>query len=139
MTVMGILAAITAGAFLGFVRIKDLAAGADTVTSVLDDARVRTLAATDDTRYGVHFASSSVTLFSGDTYAAGGAGNEVTTLSSGVAIASIALSDGGEEVLFKRLTGEVEQTGTIVVELAADPSQTKTILIEETGLIEVTG
>ncbi len=107
------------------------------VASALLRARALTLASKEDVEYGVHFETSRVIIFKGQTYSAGDASNETETITNGVEISSITLSGGGSDVYFTRLTGTLNKNGTVVVSLSSDPSKTKTITLYGTGIFEV--
>jgi prepilin-type N-terminal cleavage/methylation domain-containing protein len=106
------------------------------VLSELDEARALTLASYDDTVYGVHIESDEITFFKGDTYSAVDEDNEVTELSARVSISDISLYGGGDDIIFQRLTGKTDQYGTLTVSLVSDPTETKIITIQESGIIE---
>ena len=50
------------------------------VVSIIEDARARTLFSEGDMQFGVHFTSTSTTLFEGNTYVSTDPDNEVTAL-----------------------------------------------------------
>ncbi len=106
------------------------------VVSVLSEARSATLSALDDSQYGVYFQDDQMVLFKGGSYATSTQGNATTTLHSLVGIRNISLSGGGSVVVFKRLTGSTDQSGTLDVYLRSDPSRYKRISIGGTGVIE---
>jgi prepilin-type N-terminal cleavage/methylation domain-containing protein len=135
--VMSILLAMTVTAFdkLGAMRALDT----DTQAIVLElqKARSLTLASKNEKQYGLHFASSSVTLFEGSTYIAGSASSTITYLNPFVSITSLSLTAGASDIVFDRLTGKTSQSGTIVVTLAGKLSATKTIAVYGTGVAEI--
>ena len=59
------------------------------------------------------------------------------TLSFKVTIFSISLSGGGADVVFERLTGELDKSVTITITLVSDTSKTRVITIQLTGVVEV--
>src|SRR3989344_2329202 len=81
----------------------------DLIASVLDEARSLTLSGSEDSQYGVHFEDDQIVLFKGTSYSPGSASNLVTDLNDFVEIGDIELSGGGDEVIFKRLTGYTDQ------------------------------
>lgn len=107
------------------------------VRSVLEDARSRTLAARDDTRYGVHFEAGSTTLFAGATFSDGDPSNEIVLLPKGTQISNTALTGGSSNIVFEHLTGAASATGTIVVSLISDSTATSGIIVQGTGLISM--
>lgn len=107
------------------------------VTSVLDEARSLTLSSQGDSQYGVYFEDSQVTLFKGATYSSPDPVNVVTFLHSLVGLRNITLSGGGMSVVFKRLIGSTDETGTLEVFLKNSPTTFRTITISATGLVEL--
>lgn len=111
------------------------------VVSTLEKARAMTLDSYNSSQYGVHFASSTVTIFTGATYNASSPSNIVTALNSKVIINDVALSGGGLDIIFKRLSGETDQIGTVTLVIFAVSRvvriiTTRTITIYGTGLIQ---
>ncbi len=137
LAVMGIILGIIYGSFSGFRNQQILNSGTEDVLSVLNQAHSKTLAAKSGYRYGVHMASTTVTLFQGATYNAGAASNQVITLASGAIVMNTAVVGGGLDVVFDRLTGKTSQPGTIRLEVANNPSKNRTITITSTGIIGV--
>jgi Tfp pilus assembly protein FimT len=131
-----ILLTIVVSAFSGFNNNQSLNSASGLVTSVLNEARALTLASYDNEAYGVHFESDKVTIFKGDTYSSSDPDNKVTTISSKISISDISLSGGGDDIIFQRLTGKTSQNGTITLSLISDPSKSKTITVEVSGIIE---
>lgn len=107
----------------------------DAVVSLINEARSRTLAGDSGSAYGIHVESSKAVLFSGATFAADATGNKEVMMDSGIEIATIDLAGGAADIFFKKLTGDTDQYGTLVVERTAEPSDHRTISIEKTGLV----
>jgi prepilin-type N-terminal cleavage/methylation domain-containing protein len=137
LAILVFLAAGAASAFSSFTRERALTGAAESVLSLLRSAHGQTLAAKNDASYGVHFASSTVTLFRGATYVQGGAGNVAVSLDSRVIVSVVSLSDGGSDVHFTRLTGEAEEYGTITVALVSTSTRTARITVSPSGLSEI--
>lgn len=129
-----LLAGLAIWPFRGL-RDEQLLAGAvEEAASLLDAARVKTLAGVGDERYGVHFESDTIILFRGDLYP--GVTETVVLLHPRVVVAEIGLG-GGAEVIFDRLTGVTGNPGYVAVGLADDPSERRFINIYASGLIDV--
>ena len=110
---------------------------ADLVASVLDEARSLTLSSKGDSQYGIYFEDSQVTLFKGTTYSPSDPANVATNLHALVGLRNITLSGGGTSVIFKRLTGNTAETGTVEVFLKDSPTTFRTITISATGIVEL--
>ncbi|MBI2100190.1 MAG: prepilin-type N-terminal cleavage/methylation domain-containing protein [Candidatus Vogelbacteria bacterium] len=135
--ILVIILKIVFNPFTAFRNQQALKGAVEEVLSTLQQARGQTIASTGDSQYGVHLAGTQVVLFTGSVYNAGSATNYVTTLSSLVNLGNISLAGGGSDIIFQRLTGATSQTGSLVISLKSDASQTKTISINSNGVSDV--
>jgi len=106
------------------------------IVSVLEKARAMTLDSLNSSQYGVHFGTSTVTIFPGAAYSSSNASNIVTELNSKVIISDIKLYGDGPDVVFNRLSGETNQFGTTTISLASATSTTRSVTVYRTGLIQ---
>ena len=106
------------------------------VVSVLEKARAMTLDSVNSSQYGVHFGTSTVTIFTGVTYNASDPSNIVTTLNSKVQVQNKVLNGGGSDIIFNRLSGETNQFGTTTLSLVSATTTTRSITVYGTGLIQ---
>lgn len=132
MGIVGILIAITAFSFSEFRKSRALIQSGDIVVSALTEARSRTLASVDGSRYGVHVLSDRAVLFAGDNYSAGNTSNELYYFEAPATLASITLASGGSTILFDRLTGNTSNHGTITLQMN---TTTRTITLLSSGII----
>lgn len=129
-----LIGAVMVGVFRGLQTDSNIAAATEIVISSLRQARSQTLASINDEQYGVYFASTSVTVFVGDTYNPSDSENEISLLPRGTEISSINLG-GSSEIIFSRLTGGSSASGTVVVSSLQNTSEFRTITINFVGLI----
>jgi len=108
---------------------------AETVNTVVSGAKFKTLSSSDMDNYGVHFETGRVVLFKGNIYAEASSTNVVSALHYLVEISSVNLNGGGSDAVFKMLTGETDNYGTVVIRLKNDHSKTKTVNIEKSGAV----
>ncbi len=142
LVVVGILVALTAiavPAFLIFEKTSDLNNSAEKIINTLRLAQSKTIASEGASSWGVHFSTSTkphqYILFQGANFASRTTStDEIHNLSKTVIISAINLN-GGDEIVFSRLTSLSKQSGELILELSADPSKTKAIYIEESGRI----
>jgi Tfp pilus assembly protein FimT len=132
-----LVASLTYLSFLQFNQNRSLNAAALNVVSALDEARGKSLASLEASEYGVHLDETSVTLFKGSQYVIDDPNNRVTALPSGTSISGILLASGGSDVVFSRVTGVAQTTGTITISLTSDPSESIIITIEASGLVRI--
>lgn len=132
--VMTIIAVIGLSSLFRFNAAKALDVEIGKTLSLLSKARSLTIAAKDGKSFGVHFEERKAVLFSGASYDPNDASNEMQSFNNEVKISATALAGGGAEVLFKKLSGATNQSGTITLALVRDPSKTRVITIAPTGL-----
>lgn len=143
LVVLAVMALILASAGGMFSFLKNIRAtqalnqGGQAVKYRLEEARSLTIASKNAVAYGVHFESGKIVLFIGPTYTAGLATNQTTTLDPLVTISSINLTPAGSDVLFERVTGASNKSGTIVVSQVADTTRKITNTISLTGLVSM--
>ena len=132
--ILALIVTLSLVSFFALNRRSELNSSASIIKSVLSEARSKTLAGYSGTRYGVHFASTSVTIFLGDTYNAGAGTNVTTSIYQNTTVSNVAVSGGGVNIIFNRLTGETSQPGTVT--LTGPGGATKTLTIYGTGIVE---
>lgn len=136
--IIGVIALISAGSvtvFKNFRNQQGLNKDAELIVEILQRARSQTLTSQNSSQYGVHISASKITLFTGGTYSAGDPANKDFPFTLSDSILTISLNGGGSDVIFQRLSGETNQSGTIVLTSVAE-GKSKTITIYKTGLIE---
>lgn len=134
-----IVTGLVVAAYRNLGKTVNLTATSETLVATIDDARNRTLGSRNDSRYGVHVATTSYTLFQGTAYDAAATTNEVHTLPAGIEINTISLAGGGSNVIFDSLTGHTSQTGTLQLRLTSNPASTQTITISAEGQADIAG
>ncbi len=102
------------------------------VVSALNKASSQTLSSLNSDKYGVHFASDRVIIFSGDTFNSGASSNEIILISSPATISNISLTGGATDVYFNKLTNKPSVTGTVTISVS---SLSSTITIGAAGTI----
>jgi len=130
-----ILATMSAGAFTQFYRGTILQNQTEIVLSIFENARAKTLFSEGGINYSVHLESDRITLFVGSVYNVASATNEVTLLNPKVTLTTIIVG-GGNDIVYRRLTGGVAANGTTTISLISDASKFKELVITKTGIIE---
>ncbi|MEK9148352.1 MAG: prepilin-type N-terminal cleavage/methylation domain-containing protein [Patescibacteria group bacterium] len=111
--VIALLAMVISSGIAAFRESAAIDQALDEAFELLREARSKTLGSESASSFGVHFTSSSVTLFKSWTYTAGDPANLVITLPAIVEINAIVLSTTTANVVFERLSGAAAATGTI--------------------------
>jgi len=100
------------------------------------------LASEGASQYGVYFDNTSSShqyiLFKGESFALrDNSFDEINNLSDNTEVYNIDLN-GGNEIIFDRVTGSTSQPGSISLRLKTDITKTKTIYIEGSGYVKLT-
>ncbi len=132
--ILVIICGIVVSAFTKFNRVESVNKDTETVLETLRLARNQTLAAKNDTQYGVRFASSSVILFSGASYVPGAASNQTYFLHAGDTVLSLQFVGATSSILFQRLTGAAASYGTATIS-SKTTSSSDSVIISSTGRI----
>jgi len=132
--IIGIFSTVALVSFNASRNVRDLTTSSQNTLSILRLAQSRTLAGENDSAWGVRLASNQITLFEGDTFA----GSPLTTiypLPSSIQINNISLNGGGNDIIFKRITGETDQTGTFLLSVIGSPSNSFSVTIDSLGKV----
>jgi len=116
LVVMAIILMISGFALIGFRNYANYQRYDQEIGSVktaIMNARADARSAVSDKAHGVHFSTSSLTIFEGTTYSASSPTNEVVNFK--FVTLSTNLRGGTSDVVFSRLTGAPSATGTITV------------------------
>lgn len=137
--ILVVLLAVAVPAIYLFQRESDLNDKAEEIMNILRLAQNKTLASEGASQWGVYFSSSTVphqyTLFQGEAYSARTtSSDEIYKLSKRVEFAKIELAGG--EVVFNQIIGTTDQSGEISIRLKSAPSKTRTIYIEDSGVLQ---
>lgn len=127
---------LTLTTFSSFADMQSVDKENDVIIAYIQKARNQTINAKNGNQFGVHFASSTVTIYEGSAYAAGAGSNLVYRLSPKVEISALALTGNANRVLFEQLTGKPNATGTVRIRLKTKAAHTKASVIYGSGLVE---
>lgn len=133
--IISILASVVLAGFYNYRLHRTLELSAKEVRQILEEARSRTLAAVNDSSYGVEIGSSEITLFAGEEYYSDESSNETFTIDQRVIISEISFDPPSSTVLFKRATGESSVEGFIELSLINKPESKKRITVSKQGII----
>jgi prepilin-type N-terminal cleavage/methylation domain-containing protein len=123
------------GVLSTYKQTRGLDAGIETVYAAFSKAYFDTVSSRNDSQYGVHLATSSAVVFPGAVYNEGETSNLVYPLPQGVEIANVILAGGGFDVVFARLSGTTNHTGTFEVRSSQNTTVLRTIHVWGTGTI----
>ncbi len=131
--VVAVLITLIVPSFISLRKNQALQNSTNSVVSLLQEARAKTLASYNNTFYSVYFGTNEAVLFTGGTYSSGNGTNKVVSYESPVTLQSTSFNGGGSQVSFDRLKGTTSQHGTIVVGISGGSS--KTITVSDAGVV----
>jgi prepilin-type N-terminal cleavage/methylation domain-containing protein len=132
--VIVLIAVLMVTGFQNFSKSASLKVATGEVEAALVDARNKTLASEGDTAHGVYFVEDGFVSFEGTSYSSTSPTNVRYDFSGGVT-GTTSFIGGGQSIVFERLTGKTNATGTIVL-TGENGSTTRTITVYGTGFIE---
>ncbi len=127
LTIVAVLVGVTSLPVIRFRREQALQNTTNAVLTVINEARAKTLAGTNNTNYSVRFESDRAILFQGAAYQSTSGTNQIFLYESPVVLGTVALSGGGSEITFDRLRGTTAQHGTLQLQLPGFSSTTITV------------
>lgn len=133
-----ILLMVSIGAFRSLSDKQILSQDSDRVLSAIQRARSQTLASTNNQQYGVHFDQDMYTVFAGTTYMSGAPDNVESRINPRAEISTV-FAGGESDLIFKKLTGDTDEHGTITISLKQNPSKFVNITVTETGITSISG
>lgn len=132
--VVAIVAALAVVAMLSLTSMRDRLLLDDAQSSLafhLEELKSRAVAGTGGEAHGVYFHDEGYVQFVGDAYDPNDASNDPHMIDPGLTLTTDILGD--EEVIFSRITGTTDDTVTLTIRLANDPTKTRVIVIGEGG------
>lgn len=139
--ILSILIVLVSPNFTFFQKKSALNNTAEEIITTLRFAQSKTLASEGPSQYGVYFdnvnAPNQYILFKGDSYATRDISfDQIRKISKFVEISNINLGSI-PQVVFNRLSGEASSDGDLTLRLISNPSETKTIYTESSGLVSL--
>ena len=134
LAIMALLVTVSIGAFSKFQNAVYLDGAVESVSSLIREARTRTLASDGGSQFGVYFETQRAVLFRGTVFSEGGIDNKVYNIPDKAEVININFP--ASSAVFKRLTGDTETAGDISVRLK-NGSGLKKIIVNEVGLVYV--
>ena len=113
-------------------RIRDLNSAGEQVLTMMRVAQAKALGGVNRVPWGMHLEASQVVVFQGSVYA-GSPSLENSVLPSTVEIANINLVGGGSDILFSRLDGKTNQSGSFEIRIKNSLTDIYPITVDATG------
>ncbi len=133
-----LIGAISLVSFINSRNVRDLTTSAQNVLSVLRLAQSKALGGEDNSQWGVRLEQAQFILFRGTTFASS-TSTQSYSLPSSIEIVNIILAGGGQEVAFKRLSGQTDQTGVFTVRIKGSVAQVFSVTVDGSGKVYQSG
>jgi len=131
--ILSVLAATVVSGFIAFNKNSTLKNNSEEFVSVVKLAQNQAMSSENYSRYGIHIDKDSspnkYVLFQGDTYNEEATTNQTYNLDNSMEFGD----DGLNQVVFERLTGFPDQSGSVSLQIRNEPSKSKTIDITNSG------
>ena len=136
-SVLLVLVSIVVSPFSSFRNRSLLNIEVENITTLINNARSKTLSSYNDSEYGVHFEANRVVFFKGTSFVEPDVNNIEIVFNTAIYISDISLVGGGSNLVFNRLTGKTDENGTITVALTSASTTNNVISIYATGSTEI--
>ena len=138
--ILTILTAMSIPLFRIFQKESDLRNTAEEIINVLRLTQNKTLASQETSQWGVYFSISTspqeYILFKGSDYSSRDPSYDlIHKVPEDIEIYEVDLVGGGKEVVFKRVTGITDYSGSISLRLKEDTSRTRQVIVEQSGKV----
>ncbi|MFP4539541.1 MAG: Tfp pilus assembly protein FimT/FimU [Candidatus Paceibacterota bacterium] len=132
LTLLGIVFSLLLSTFSDLGSYRSLERDAAEVKSLLEEARIYTQGSREDSSYGVYFEGDEIALFKGGSWDTREAELERYQLQRGSDISLDGIG-GEQEIVFDRLSGELDVTGDISI---SGNDRDIVITLLKSGLVE---
>jgi len=105
------------------------------VISIFNEVRSLAMSSQDFSNYGVHLTTTSITSFEGDSFDIGI--NKKEYLIPSIAIFSYNIFPTSNDIIFNKVTGETNATGTLTLASTQDTSKEDILNLYKTGVLEI--
>lgn len=136
--IIGLMGAIGLVSFVNSRHVRNLSNSGQEIISVLRLAQTKTLAGENNSSWGVKLETSRYILFRGGSYA-GASWTEIFNLPGNIEIANISLAGGSQEIVFNRLDGRTNQTGSFDLRVSGTGGAVFSVSVDNSGKIYQTG
>lgn len=130
-----VISTIGTTVFFNTKKSAELTSSTDGIVTSLEQARSNAISGKGGSNYGVKFATSTYTFFTGTTYVSTSTSNIVYKITDGYTISAV-IGGTASSVTFYRLTGLPSATGTITVNQVS-PTKTQVITVGSQGNVTV--
>ena len=134
--IFGVVASIVTLPFLTFRQQTILNTQTEEIITLINKARLSTMASKGGVQYGVRFEADRVILFQGSVYNPLAVTNEVKMIDPALQL-SLPTDNGGttDDILFDFITGGTSQNSTTTLIVTSRPQASSTVVINPSGVV----
>lgn len=132
--ILSLILLISVNVLLSFNKERTLESAAERIVSAINEAKSKTMSGEYASEYGVRFEQSRIVFFKGSVFTEPNSDNKEYKLPAEIEIYDIFLNNGGQDMFFKRFSGETEKYGSISLGFKNDHSKSKIIKIGISGI-----
>ena len=137
-SIMALLVSLGLASLFRSRNLREVTANGQNLLSVVRQAQAKTIAAEENSQWGVRLENDRFILFRGAAYA-GSPYIQIYLLPSYIEMVNITLTGGGQEIVFNRLDGRTDQSGSFEVRAKSSPSTIFPIVVHSSGQVEQSG
>lgn len=135
LAIASVLVLIISNVLSSFNKQKSLELEAEKLASIINEAKSKTLSSEYSSEYGVLFEQGKAILFKGTSFSSLGPQDREYYFGKNVEAYNISLNGGGNIIVFKRISGDADNYGSVGLRVKNDPLKTKTIKISASGIV----
>lgn len=133
MAIASILFGIGIVYYNSFKERSDISIWANKTIGVISSAKQKTVQSEKELNYGIHLDNDKFTLFEGEAYDVASSSNEIYNLPASLEIASISLVLATSNIIFERLTGNIQNYGQFILRAQNDNSNFIVLHVDQSG------
>jgi len=135
--VMATLITMSVAVFVNLNHNQALERTTAQVVALMQATRSKAQTSKADAQYGVHLQTDRIIAFVGTTYETTAPDNIILSFDDVSLSATSSTVGGGQNIIFKKISGATDNPGTFNLTLSSLPTIVKMVKIEATGLISV--
>lgn len=133
--ILGVLMAIIVPSFSQFRKAGLVNTETQDIVSFINRARLSSMHSKNDLEYGIHFNSTGVVMYSTPVYDAMETTNETRNLDSTLFFSTIAVQGGGNDIVFKKVTGAADKYATTTMKFVGASATSTTFVVRPSGVV----
>lgn len=135
--ILGMLMAVIIPSFSQFRKASLVHTETQDIVSFINRARLSSMYSKNDLEYGIHFNSTGVVMYSTPVYDAMETTNEIRNLDSTLFFSSITMQGGGNDIVFKKVTGATDKYATTTMKFVGASATSTIFVVRPSGVVVI--